>query len=119
MVIPIIAALVTALGAGGLVLSSLIHASSVSDVIFNAASVCLVTGPLIFFAYVIFGLWMEFLEFSSGGQKPDVRIVAHTPSPDVVAAVFSQAAYYDGLPEGLRRERKGPLNPSTGRASRI
>jgi hypothetical protein len=119
MVIPIIAALVTALGAGGLVLSSLLHASAASDNIFNAASVCLVAGPLIFFAYVIFGLWMEFLDFSKPGQKSGTRIVAHTPSPDVVVAVFSQAAYYDGLPEGLRRERKGPLNPSTGRASRI
>jgi hypothetical protein len=28
-------------------------------------------------------------------------------------------AFDEGLPEGLRRERKGPLNPSTGRANKI
>ena len=41
-----------------------------------------------------------------------------------VAPAYAQAAYpshfvYDGLPEGLRRERKGPLNPGSGRATGI
>ena len=59
MFIPIVAAIVFLVGAGGLVLSSL--APIVGDSFFNFAAVCLVAGPLIFFFYVIIGLCMEFI----------------------------------------------------------
>ena len=114
MFIPIVAAIVTVVGAGGIVLSSLAHASAAGDAIFNVASVCLVVGPLIFFAYVIIGLCMEFLSTNRVGAG----IVALGSSSGVRAPPLSQAAYDEGLPEGLRRERMGPMNPSNGRAKR-
>ena len=112
MFIPIVAAIVTFVGAGGIVLSSLVHAGA-GDAIFNVASVCLVVGPLIFFGYVIIGLCMEFV---STNRQPG--IAGHGPSFDVPVAPLIQAAYDEGLPEGLRRERMGPMNPSNGRAKR-
>ncbi len=59
MFIPIVAAIVFLVGAGGLVLSSL--APIVGDGVFNFAAVCLVAGPLIFFFYVMIGLCLEFV----------------------------------------------------------
>jgi hypothetical protein len=116
MFFPIIAAMVTLVGAVGLVISSLVSASGAGDLVFNAAAICIVVGPLIFFSYVMIGLC---LEFASSNQKPEVKIAALGPSPDPLVAPLSYAAFDERLPEGLRRERKGPLNPSTGRASKI
>ena len=113
MFIPIVAAIVFLIGAGGLVLSSL--APIVGDGFFNFAAVCLMAGPLIFFSYVIFGLFLEFVD-------------ANRPSFVSTTTAIVQAAYApaspgefasEQIPEGLRRERKGPLNPSSGRAARI
>jgi hypothetical protein len=113
MFIPIVAAIVTLLGAAGLVLSSL--APIVGDGFFNFSAICLMAGPLIFFFYVILGLYLEF-------------VAANRPSTVVSTFAVGQAAYApatlsyftdEKIPEGLRRERKGPLNPSTGRAPRI
>jgi hypothetical protein len=114
MFIPIVAAIVFLVGASGLVLSSLAPAI-VGDGIFNFAAVCLVAGPLIFFFYVIVGLWMEFME---ANQTSEASIVAFG-SPAYAQAAYPSHFVYDGLPEGLRRERKGPLNPHSGRATRI
>lgn len=109
MFFPIIAAGVTIVGVVGLVISSLAHASSAADLLFNAAAICIVVGPLIFFGYVIIGL---FIEFMSINKKPDVRIAARGPSPEVPLGLV---ASHEWIPEGLLRERKGPLDPSTGR----
>ena len=112
MFIPIVAAIVFLAGAGGLVLSSLVPI--LGDGFFNFAAACLVAGPLIFFFYVIIGLFLEFVD-------------ANRP-PAVSTIVLGQAVYapaslshfvYEQIPEGLRRERKGPLNPSSGRANRF
>jgi hypothetical protein len=119
MFVPIIAGIVTVVGVVSLVISSLVHASAASDLAFNAAAVCLVGGPLIFLFYVIIGLCIEFIEFASTNQKPEIRISARVPSLDLPLAPLSHVAFDEGLPEGLRRERKGPLNPSTGRANKI
>ena len=115
MFFPIIAAMVTLAGGVGLVISSLVYASAGADAVFNAAAICMVVGPLIFFSYVMIGLCIE---FASTNQKPEAKIAARGPSLAVPAASPAHA-FDEDLPEGLRRERKGPLNPSTGRASRI
>ena len=113
---PTLAALVTSLGVVGLVVSSLAHASVAGDFFFNAAAACMVVGPLIFFAYVIVGLCMEFV---ATNQKFGVKItaLARPLTPSLVPA--SHVAFEQWIPEGLRRERKGPLNPSTGRGSKM
>ncbi len=112
MFIPIVAAIVFLVGAGGLVLSSL--APIVGDSVFNFAAACLVAGPLIFFFYVIIGLCVEFIQ---ANRAPEVGVVAFG-SPAYAQAAYPSHFVYDGLPEGLRRERKGPLNPGSGRANR-
>jgi hypothetical protein len=48
MFVPIIAGIVTLVGVVALVISSLVHASAAGDLVFNAAAVCLIVGPLIF-----------------------------------------------------------------------
>jgi hypothetical protein len=116
MFFPAVAAIITIIGAVGFVISSLVHASGAGNFIFNASAACMVAGPLIFLFYVIVGLFLEFLSIN---RIPDVRITAGGPSPDVPAALPSQAAFDDWVPEGLLREHKGPLNRSTGRAAKI
>jgi hypothetical protein len=112
MFFSVVAAIVFLIGAGGLVLSSL--APIVGDGFFNFAAACLLAGPLIFFFYVIVGLWLEFID----ANRPDVvSVVASAPS-SYASALPDQFAY-EQLPEGLQRERKGPLNRSSGRATRI
>ena len=115
MLLPIIAAMITLVGAVGFVISSLVSASAAGDPVFNSAAICIIVGPLVFFSYVIIGLC---LEFASPYPKPEVRIM-RGPSLAVPEAALSHAAFAEGLPEGLRRERKGPLNPSTGRGDKI
>ena len=112
MFIPIVATVVFWVGAGGLVLSSL--APIVGDSVFNFVAVCLVAGPLLFFFYVVIGLC---LEFTAANWPAVVNIVALAPSSYPPASQSHFA--YEQLPEGLRRERKGPLNPSSGRATGI
>lgn len=109
---PTFAAAITALGVVALVVSSLAHASAAGDWFFNVAAICIVAGPLIFFAHVIGGLWLEFASINRAFE--------------VKSAVFAQPlapalwpARDQSIPEGLRRERKGPLNPSTGRRSQM
>ncbi len=119
MFFPIIAGIVTLVGVFSLVISSLVHATAAGNLIFNAAAVCLIAGPLTFFFYVIIGLCIEFIEFARTDRKPEVRISTRGPSLDVTVAPLSHVAFDERLPEGLRRERKGPLNTSTGRANKI
>ena len=111
MFISIVAAIVFLVGAGGLVLSSL--APILGDGFFNFAAVCLVAGPLIFFFYVIIGLFLEFV----GANRPPVAIPAVGQAAYAAASLIHFA--YDQTPEGLQRERKGPMNPSRGRADKI
>jgi hypothetical protein len=61
---------------------------------------------------------IEFIEFASTDRKPEVRISTR-PSLDLPLAPLSRVAFDEGLLEGLRRKRKGSLNPSTGRAHKI
>jgi len=112
MFFPMLAAIVTLVGVIGFVISSLLHASGAGDFLFNAAAICITIGPLIFFCYVIIGLCLEFASIS---RKTEVRIAAHAPPVNVPVAMPN----LDWMPEGLRRERKGPLSPSTGRANKI
>ena len=113
MFFPTLAAIVTLVGVIGFVISSLLHASGAGDFLFNAAAICITIGPLIFFCYVIIGLC---LEFASITRKTEVRIAAHVPPVNVPVGMPS---HFDWMPEGMRRERKGPLSPSTGRANKI
>jgi len=117
MFFPIIAGIVTLVGVFSLVISSLVHAIAAGNLIFNAAAVCLIVGPLTFFFYVIIGLCIEFIEFARTDRKPELRISTRGPSLDV--APLGYVVFDERLPEGLRRERKGPLNISTGRANKI
>jgi ABC-type multidrug transport system fused ATPase/permease subunit len=109
---PTFAAAITALGVGALVVSSLAHASAAGDWFFNVAAICMVAGPLIFFTHVIAGLW---LEFASINRTFEIRrtIFAQPLAPALWPALDQS------IPEGLRRERKGPLNPSTGRRNHM
>jgi hypothetical protein len=116
MFFPIFAAMITLVGAVGFAISSLVSASAAGDPVFNSAAICMIVGPLIFFSYVIIGLC---LEFASTDPKPEVRIAMRDPSLMVPEAALSHAAFAEVLPEGLRRERKGPLNPRTGRGDKI
>ena len=106
MFFPAVAVVITAIGFAGLVLSSLVR---VGDFVFNASAVCLVAGPLIFFSYVVIGLYLEFLSSGEKLQAPNAR-----PRPLQAAAV----AFDEWTPEGLKRERLGPLNRHSGRARR-
>jgi len=114
MFFPMLAAIVTLVGVIGFVISSLLHASGAGDFLFNAAAICLVTGPIVFFSYVIIGLY---LEFKSINRKPEVTTVPRpvsSPMPSLGEAKSDQ-----WIPEGLRRERKGPLGRIVGRAVNI
>jgi hypothetical protein len=111
MFIPIVAAIVFFIGAGGLVLSSL--APIVGNGVFNFAAACLLAGPLIFFFYVVVGLY---LEFAAANRPVVARVLVRGQSP--YAPASAGGSLNEQLPEGLRRERKGPLNPSSGRAIR-
>ena len=114
MFIPIITAALTLAGALGLVLSSLAHTTPASEPIFNAAAICLVTGPIVFFSYVIIGLC---LEFKSINRKPEVTTVPRPVSPPMPS--LGEVKFDQWIPEGLRRERKGPLGRIVGRAVNI
>jgi len=108
MFFPAVAVIITAIGFAGLVLSSLVR---VGDFVFNASAVCLVAGPLIFFSYVVIGLYLEFL---SSGEKPQAPNARSRP----LQAAASSVAFDEWTPEGLKRERLGPLNRHSGRARR-
>jgi len=113
MFIPILAAIVFLGGAAGLVLSSL--APIVGDGFFNFASICLIAGPLIFFCYVMVGLCLEFV----AANRPPIVARAFAGCQAVYAPATLSYFRDDKIPEGLLRERKGPLNPSSGRAPKI
>jgi hypothetical protein len=116
MFFPAVAAIITIIGTVGFVISSLVHASGAGNFIFNASAVCMVVGPLIFLFYVVIGLFLEFLSIN---RVPDIGIAASGASRAVPAAFPATAAFDDWVPEGLLREHKGPMNRSTGRATRI
>ena len=104
-----LAAIISSVGVIGFVVSSLAYTTAAGDFIFNAAAVCMVVGPLVFFVYVIIGLCVEFV---TTNQKSEVRI---TPSPARPVVPVSNIVLEQWIPEGLRRERKGPLNLGIGR----
>lgn len=108
----LIAAILTLVGALGLVISSLAHTSAASETIFNAAAICLVTGPLVFLSYVVIGLCIEFARFD---RKPELVTVSRLPPPPL--APVDNAAFGKWIPEGLRRKPKGPLGRTAGRAA--
>jgi hypothetical protein len=112
MFFPTTAAIITSVGIVGFVLSSLFHASMAGEVFFNAASACMIVGPLVFFVYVMTGLCVEFVVTN---QKPAAS-VTRGPSPYISAALVSHVAFHEWIPERLRR--MGPLNPG-GLANRI
>ena len=115
MVISIFAALLTFAGAGAFVLSSLFYDFFFSDFFFNVGAVCFIIGPLIFLAYVVIGLCLEFYIVN---DVPLLNAFTVTPAryaPDAPLHRVELAT----LPEGLRRERKGPLNRTTGRRIKI
>jgi len=109
MFFPMLAAIISSVGVIGFVVSSLAYTTAAGDFIFNAAAVCMVVGPLVFFVYVIIGLCVEFV---TTNQKSEVRI---TPSPARPVVAVSNIVLEQWIPEGLRRERKGPLNLGIGR----
>ena len=110
-----IAAIITVSGVFGLVASSLVYGSVASDFLFNAAAACTVAGPLIFFIYVVIGLCQEFANLNQSESIIDLPRVIFEPR----LASISPPNVERWIPEGLRRERKGPLNRDTGRADRI
>ena len=112
MFFPTIAAAITIIGLVGFVVSSLVYPSTAGDLLFNAAAVCIVAGPLIFLSYVVIGLCIEFVRVN---RKSEVSVAARAPSRDALEVPLSRIGSYVWIPEGLLRERKGPLNPATGR----
>jgi len=100
MFFPMTAAIVTLVGAFGLVISAFVNASA-ADFIFNVAGACLIAGPLIFFGYVIIGLGIE---FASAMPKSEVRIITHRPSSYVPLTSDIQTVSDEWIPERLRRE---------------
>lgn len=111
---PTLAAAITVLGFVGLVISSLAHAGAAGDFIFNAAAVCMVAGPLIFLTYVVIGLCVEFLAINKKSRF--VNAAFALPLARSTSAA-NDIALDHWIPEGLRRERKGPLDPVSGRRS--
>jgi len=105
-----IAAILTLVGVLGLVISSLVHTSAVSETIFGAAAICLVTGPLVFLSYVIIGLCIEFVRLN---RRPELVTVSRLPLPPL--APVGNAALGKWIPEGLQRKPKGPLGRTAGR----
>jgi len=113
MLIPIIAAILTLAGAFSLVVSSFVGTGAVGDFFFNAAAICLVAGPVIFFSYVVIGLCMEFIGID---RKPKVATFRRSPLLDSSEAPLINVKFDEWIPEGLRRERRGPLGPIYGRS---
>jgi len=110
-----IAAIITVNGVFGLVASSLVYGSVATDFFFNAAAACTVAGPLIFFIYVVIGLCQEFANLTQKSESIDLSRVIFEPR----LASISPQIVERWIPEGLRRERKGPLNRDTGRGDEI
>jgi hypothetical protein len=111
MFVLFLATTITSVGGLALVISSFVRTGS--DSAFNVAAFCLTIGPLIFFSYVIVGLCIEFV---SANRKPESARVRIPQSFDAAAACTGNVKLGKWVPEGLRRERKGPLNRVTGRA---
>jgi hypothetical protein len=109
MFFPTVAAILTAIGLIGLIVSSLVHASAAGEFVFNAAAACMIAGPMIFFFYVITGLW---LEFASTRHNPASPTISESGQSSHVAQ-FSPVPFQQWTPQRLRR--MGPLNP-TGHA---
>jgi len=114
VVIPIFAALLTFAGAGAFVLSSLFYNFFFSDFFFNLGVVCFIGGPLIFFAYVVIGLCLEFYIVN---DVPPYNVITTMPARYPSEVLYNLEL--SSLPEGLRRERKGPLNRRTGRRKNV
>ena len=110
--ISLIAAALTLVGIFGLVISSLAHTFAASEPIFNISAICLVAGPLVFFSYVVTGLCIDFAHF---GREPEPVRVAPVAQPPL--ALIGNETFDKWIPEGLRRQPKGPLGRITGRAS--
>ena len=115
MAIAIFGALLTFAGAGAFVLSSLFYNFFFSDFFFNAGVVLFVTGPLIFFAYVVIGLCLEFYIVN---DVPPYNAITITPARYPSQVPLDNLELMK-LPEGLRRERNGPLNRRTGRRKKL
>jgi hypothetical protein len=111
MFFPTIAAIFTAVGVIGLIVSSLVQASAAGEFVFNAAAACIIAGPVIFFFYVITGLWLEFA--STGHNLASPTISDSGQSSHIPIAQFSAVPLQQWTPERLRR--MGQLNP-TGHA---
>ena len=116
MLIPITAAILTLVGAFSLVVSSLVGTGTVSDFFFSTATFCLIVGPIIFLSYVVIGLCIEFVAVN---RKPEMVAQRRTPSFDSADAPPVSTKRDEWIPEGLRRQRRGPLGPIYGRASNI
>jgi hypothetical protein len=111
MFVPFLASALTSVGGLALVISSLVRTGS--DSAFNVAAFCLAAGPLIFFSYVVVGLCIEFVR---ADRKPESVTVRLPHSFDRAVASAGNVELGKWVPEGLRRERKGPLNRVRGRA---
>jgi hypothetical protein len=113
MFFPILSAGITTLGAGAFIMLSLFHLGVASNILFIIAAVCFALGPVVFLLYVLSTLSLEFLV-----SEIDYR---YRLSPATAPAAYAPATLYgatEWVPEGLRRERIGPLNRSTGRLRR-
>jgi hypothetical protein len=109
MIVPLIAAGITLLGAGAFIMLSLFHLGAASDPIFFGAAACFLAGPALYLIYVFGQLLVEFAtaEFK---RSFSVRKAATAP----VAAAIPE-----WRPEGLRRKPVGPLNRLKGRARAV
>ena len=116
MLIPITAAILTLVGAFNLVVSSFVGTGTVGDFFFSTATFCLIVGPIIFLSYVVIGLWIEFVAVN---RKPEVVAQRRAPSFDSAGAPPVSTKRDEWIPEGLRRQRRGPLSPIYGRGSNI
>jgi len=97
MLVPITAAILTLVGAFSLVVSSFVGTGTVGDFFFS-------------------GLCIEFVAVN---RKPEVVAQRRAPSFDSADAPPVSTKRDEWIPEGLRRQRRGPLGPIYGRASKI
>ena len=115
MSIPIFAILLALAGGASFVLSSIFYNFFFSDFFLNVGIICFIIGPLIFLAYVVIGLCLEFYSVNQVALSGTAVITPARYAPE--GLLYSPELV--SLPEGLRRDRRGPLNRSMGRRTDI
>lgn len=102
-------AIVTVAGGFAFAMLSVFSPHPAGDFFFFTSAVVFLAGPVMFLAYV---LAMLAVEFFTSDRSAGVGATLASAMPAAAAPVI-QAAW---VPEGLMRSPKGPLSPTKGRA---